>query len=169
MRSRVAFTWAILPAVALVAGCLGYRLGSTLPPGIRTVHVPTFVNETSEPLLESETTRAVLSELRKDGTLRVVREGDADSALTVRLVRYELQPLRYERESARTVTEYRIQLRARILFEDTATGKVMVNKVVKGETTFTLSGDIASEKEAALPAAARDLARNIVENLVEFW
>ena len=44
--------------LTVLCGCVGYRLGSTLPPGIRTIYVPTFKNESGEPQVESETSRA---------------------------------------------------------------------------------------------------------------
>ena len=52
MRQAMVLLIALVP---LLGGCLGYRLGTTLPPGIRSLHVPTFVNLTGEPGLESET------------------------------------------------------------------------------------------------------------------
>jgi len=163
--------WTLIPVFVLLSlsGCLGYRLGSTLPPGIRTVDVPTFINDTAEPLLEIETTRAVMREFRKDGTLRVTRGENADSVLHVRLVRYALQPLRYERDRARTVSEYRLSMRAKITFERADTGEILVKRTVKGESTFATAGDLTSSKQAALPAASRDLAHNIVECVVEYW
>ena len=161
----------LIPAILALTltGCLGYRLGSTLPPNIRSVYMPTIVNETTEPLLEIETTRALKRELRKDGTLRLAQAEDADSALRVQLVRYSLQPLRYERGRARTVSEYRLSMRAEISFERLDTGEILVERTVKGESTFTTTGDLTSSKQASLPAAARDLAHNIVEVVVEYW
>lgn len=156
-------------AALLAAGCLGYRLGTTLPPDIRTVYVPACVNETAEPLLEMETTHALLSALRRDGALRVTGATAADAILGVRLVQFRLDPLRYERGSRRTVSEYRLELRARIELTRAATGETLLERTVKGETAFALAADLASDKRAALPAAARDLARNIVESVVEYW
>ena len=69
----------LLPA----AGCVNYRLGSMLPPDVATVYMPTCVNKTSEPLIEQDVTREILSEIQMDGSLRVagavvdMRLGDA--------------------------------------------------------------------------------------------
>ena len=41
----------LIPALMLAAGCANYRLGSTLPPDVRTVYMPTCLNQTDEPLL----------------------------------------------------------------------------------------------------------------------
>jgi hypothetical protein len=159
---------AVLPAL-LAAGCLGYRLGASLPPDIRSVNVPTFVNRTPEPLLENETTRAVLRELRKDGTLRVTDADKADATLRVTLVQFELQPLRYEAGHSRAVSEYRIALKAEVLLEKSASGEKVLERKVQGETTFAPAGDLNSAKQAAVPDAATDLAHSIVEAVVEYW
>ena len=156
----------------LGSGCaaMGYRLGTTLPPGIKTVYVPTFVNTTSEPQLEAETTGATIAELQKDGNLGVVNERDADSILTVELVEVTQDPLRYERNDVKSADEYRLTITARITFTRRDTGKKLVDGLqVTGKATFDVAGDLATAKRAAIPDAARDLAHNVVESVVEYW
>ena len=51
-------------ALSTLPGCTSYRLGSMLPPGVKTVYVPTFVNETSEPFIEVDATRATIQALQ---------------------------------------------------------------------------------------------------------
>lgn len=170
MRTATTRTWLAWAAAALfVGGCAGYRLGTTLPPGIVSLHVPTFVNETGEPQLEIETTRAVLQEFQKDGALRVVAHDDADAVLSVKLERFVLEPLRYERNEVRATSEYRIVIIAWIEFTRVADGEHLTQRRVRGEATFEPAGDIALGKLDALPDAAEDLAHQIVETVVEYW
>ena len=165
---RVPAVLAVLLA-GFLPGCVGYQLGSTLPPGIKTVFVSTFVNQTGEPRVEVEATRAAIQEFQKDGTLRVRGKDQADALLTVTLVEYELEPLRYEKDRAKTTQEYRLLLTADIVFERASNGEVLVSRRVFGETDFEPAGDLSSAKRAALPAAARDLAHDIVESVTEYW
>jgi len=153
----------------LMAGCAGYRLGSTLPPGINVVHIPTFVNETSEPRIDIETSQATLSEIQRDGTLSVSSLDKSDVILNVTLVGFELQPLRYDRDSATTAQEYRLTMTANITLTHRLTKRVLTQKTVEGEEDFTPIGDLSSAKRAAMPEAARDLAHDIVESIVEYW
>jgi hypothetical protein len=171
MRRNTAASLALVAGLLMAgtAGCLGYRVGSSLPPGIRSVHIPAFVNRTAEPQLDGETTRAAIQEFQKDGTLRVAEAADADATLIVELVSYGLEPLRYEPDRARTTSEYRLRIGARLTFQRRGVVKPMIERVVAGETTFQPAGDLAFAKAAALPAAARDLAHQIVKNVVEFW
>jgi hypothetical protein len=145
-------------------------LGSTLPRDIRTVYVSTFVNETGEPAVEAEATAAAVREFQKDGTLRVVTdERSADLVLKVTLTRYALDPLRYESDQEKRANEYRLRLDAAIECKRTDTGTLLTRGKVQGDTTFTLSGSIASSKLEALPDAADDLAHSIVSSVVEAW
>lgn len=161
----------IIAVTALSAGCtaMGYRVGSSLPPGISVVHVPSLENRTSEPQLELATTKAVMSELQRDGTLSVGDIEKADVVLTVVLENFVLEPLRYERDTATATSEYRLTIRASLELKNRRDGRMMVKKIVKGETDFIPSGDLSSSKRDALPRAAADLAHQIVKSVVEFW
>ncbi len=158
-----------LGIVLMFCGCIGYRLGSTLPPGINVVHVPTFVNKTSEPRLEIETSQAAIREFQRDGTLSVSDLEKSDVVLYVNLVGFRLEPLRYEADRTTTTEEYRLTITASLKLTERLTGKILTRNTVEGEADFIPSGDLSSAKRNALPAAARDLAHDIVENVVEFW
>jgi hypothetical protein len=173
MKRNSSFRLCVLAALALcmglASGCVGYRLGSTLPPGIESVYVPTFQNESGEPLLETQTTGAAIQELQKDGTLRVRDKSGADAMLEVTLISFTLEPLRYERDQSKTTNEYRMRIRAEILFTRLRDGSVLSKRTVEGEATFEPSGSLTTAKREALPEASRDLAHDIVENIVEYW
>lgn len=161
-----------LAAAALIItlnGCVGYRLGTTLPPGIGSVYVPSAINETTEPQLEVEVTRAVTQEFQRDGTLQLGSEADSDSRLDIKLVGFSLDPVRYERDRAHTAREYRMLITANITFSRTDSGEALLSRTVQGDTTFIFTGDLASSKIQAVPQAAADLAHDIVESMVEYW
>jgi len=156
-------------ALLTFCGCVGYRLGSTLPPGVTSIHVPTFVNRTNEPRLETDTTQAAIREFQRDGTLKIAGERDADAILKVTLVKLMLKPLRYEKDREKATEEYRLTITAELIFERAGSGEVLLRRSVSGDTTFEPRGDLSSAKRAGLPDAAEDLAHDIVESLVEYW
>ncbi len=155
--------------LVLGGGCAGYRLGTTLPPGIRTVHVAPFVNRTGEPELEVETTRATIQEFQSDGTLRLAGPDRADAVVEVTLRGFQLEPLRYDRDESRTVSEYRVIIDADLVFRRSGSSTRPAPIWVRGDATFEAVGDLALGKLDALPEASRDLARKIVKQVVEFW
>ena len=163
-----AFCLVVCLGVAVV-GCVGYQLGSTLPPGVETLYVPTFMNSCGEPLVETEATRQTIQEFQKDGALRITSREQADAQLDVTIVEYELEPLRYRRDRAKTTREYRLTLVADVVLTRTATGEILSHRQLRGDSAFEPLGDLPSAKIQALPEAARDLAHDIVESVVEYW
>jgi hypothetical protein len=167
--SRVSATFVLAGLATLLAGCVGYRLGGSAPVGISSIHVQAFANGTGEPAIEGRASDATLQEFQRDGTLRIAEAGQADATLEVTLVSYKLLPLRYLRDRAKTTREYRLEMTADLALKRAATGEILLQKRVLGETTFLLEADITSAKRQALPEAARDLAREIVESVVDLW
>ncbi len=172
IKPLVAVPMALMAGLVLLlsTGCAGYRLGSMLPPDIRTVHVATLLNETDEPLLEIEATRALISAVQRDGSLRLVSEDRADATLTGRLTQFRLEPITFDRERRAAANEYRMYITAAVVLQRRETGEVVAQHPrVIGETTFVLTGDMTSSKQVALPAATEDLAQLIIGRLLESW
>lgn len=169
MKNKIMLLTAACAALFSLPGCVGYTVGSSLPPGIKTVHIPTFINACSEPRVEIECTAAAIQEFQKDGSLRVVNLDNADSLLTVEIIDFSLIPLRYQKDNAKATKEYRLLLKAQVMFKKKSTGETVVQRKVMGESTFELTGDLTSAKRTALPLAAKDLAHDIVESVVEYW
>ena len=133
--------------------------------------MPTFVNDTNEPRLETETTSATIARFQTDGALSVVPSaGAADLVMETRLTEFHLTPLRYEADNAKTPREYRMTIWAQVTVHNRRDpGKALVNTRVRGQATFDLVGDLTSSKRNGLPLASEDLGRRIVEAVVEAW
>ena len=155
----------------LSAGCSGYRLGSSLPPGLRSIHVPSFENKTGEPDIEATATSAAVLEFQKDGTLRVARAvEEADLVLKVTLVAVSMEPLRYSKDRVASPTQYRLLLVANAVLTERATGALRGEfRRLSGKTTFDSGGDLPGAKRQAIPLAAKDLAHKVVEAVAEAW
>jgi len=165
---------AMLLGLALVLltlpGCVGYRLGSTLPPDVKAIYVRLFINKCNEPLLEIDTTNATIAEFQKDGTLRIVPKGEADVLLETTLNAMTLTPLRYDQTTDKAKpNEYRLTLEVSFVLKRAKTREIMNEATVVGESTFVFVGNLNSSKRAAIPAASEDLAKRIVEKVVETW
>lgn len=156
-------------AVFCLAGCVGYRLGSTLPSDIKKVYVPVFANKSGEPLIENQATAATIAELQTDGTLQVVNAENADVVLDCTLTSISLNPLRYDRSDPTKANEYRMTLAASCVLKRVRTGEIVTETSAIGEATFPFVGNLTSAKQSAMPRAAEDLAKRIVEKVVEAW
>jgi hypothetical protein len=158
---------ALLP---MLAGCIGYTLGNTLPPNIRSVAVPVVANEANEPGLETLVTSAVIAEFQRDGSLKVRPREQAHSVIEVKLTHYSLAPLRYRKDQNTTAQEYRLTLRADVTLRRLPGREIVTQtKDVEGFADFVSLTDLPSSRRDALPKAAADLARRVVKTVVEYW
>jgi len=169
--TRVTISAGLVGLALLFNGCANYQVGSTLPAHLKTVYMPVVENRTAEPLLEVEVSRALLGALQQDGTLRLAENAEsADAVLRVTVHQFRLTPIAFRRERTTQTTDYRLTLLASYVFTERATGKVISEyNGANGEVDIALSGDLFSTKQAAMPRAAEDLARDIVKRVVESW
>ena len=170
MHRSIAPSLAALLLLLGAAGCANYRLGSMLPADIRTVHVPTCENQTTEPLIEQDVTAAILSQIQMDGSLRVAPADAADTILDITLVRFWLNPVAYAKGESSTANQYRMNIRASFVLRRRTDNSVLVESPgITGWYDFDFAGDLTSSKAVALRPAAEDLGRRILNRIVQYW
>lgn len=170
MKIAAGLSGLVIAIPLMLTGCIGYKLGNSLPPNIHSVAVPVFVNQTGEPGLETLTTSATIQELQKDGSLKVVDRASADTIVEVTLKKYRLTPLRYRSDKITTAREYRLTLEADVTWKRLPGLEVLAHTPkVEGYKDFEALVDLPSARREALPDAATDLAHRIVRTIVEYW
>ena len=155
-----------------VSGCAPYRLGSTLDPSLTAVYVPTVRSNVNEPGIESAVTSALISEIQRDGTMRITPESLATTKLEVTIVDYSQSAIRYNSDDNDRAEEYRMVLRAQVVFSRISgekAGSVILRCVLEGEETFLKGMDTVSAKQRWLPEACDDLAEQIVDACISIW
>lgn len=157
---------AFLALIPLMAGCLGYTRGSTVPRDLRAVHLPAFENASEYPMAGAVVTRQVASALIEDGTFSLT---DYDSA-TLRIQGVVSNPsttaVTFDRSNRAVPDEYRLKLTVRLYAFDARTGEALIDgKTVSGSTTMLTMDDYQNAVINALPRAAQDLAAHVLEEL----
>jgi hypothetical protein len=66
-----------------------------------------------------------------------------------------------------TTQNYRVGVTVHVVVRDRVTGKLVLERDVKGHTLVNVGPDFASSERQAMPLLAADLAQNIVELLAE--
>lgn len=170
MLSRMAVFLGIAALALGLVGCYGYRLGTSLPPNVASVHVRPFNNLSGEPDVETAVTTATVREFQKDGSLRMLNSDEADAIVEATVTGVKLEPLRYSKNRATAPTEFRLLLTAEVVLKERKTGKILsTHRGLTGKTAFVPGGDLSSAKRRAIPTAAQDLAHEIVSAVVEAW
>ena len=178
LRSR-----SVLPFLSLAARLWSFGCGYTTRPGLpshfKTVYVKPFANKVDitqvglnterfpiyRHRMEVDLTNALLERLQFTGILRPAPADRADTRLEGELIGFSRDALRYDQSSQ--VEEWRLNLSVHLRFFDQTAGTMLWEEErLVGDTTYL----VASESEsAALARAITDLARRIVERLVENW
>lgn len=164
--------WKIfLPALAVVllAGCAGYHLGPVngVTAGEKSVEVLLLTNQTRQPRLDEAVTQALRERLQVDGTYHLATSAPADLVLTGYIHQYTHEGMGYLNRDSATTQNYRVGVIVHVTVRDRATGKLVLDRDVKGHTLVNVGPDFTSSERQAMPLLAADLAQNIVELLTE--
>jgi hypothetical protein len=164
-------------------GCGYSTKGGYLPAGIKSIYVKPFVNKIDisneitttnkyrsyRPLLEIDITNKLVERFRLDGTLKIAKLDSQDWFLEGELVEFRKDPLKYADSDEETVTEYRINLMVNLILYDKDNKIVWSENRFNGQTEYYTQGAYAKSESAAIDDAITDLARRIVERVVENW
>jgi outer membrane lipopolysaccharide assembly protein LptE/RlpB len=163
---RRALVAIVAPVVAsvLLAGC-GYSLRTSMPPGIKSIHVPVLVNKTSEPGIEDFITQALTQAVVQSGRVRIAGSAqDADATLEGSIVEYRLTSLSFD--SSANVTSYRLIIGLALTFTDLKQKKILWKQDrIEERADFQVAGQVSqtiAREQVAVQKAAVDVARAIV-------
>ena len=165
--------------LSMLTGC-GYTTSLTLPNDIKTIHVAIFKNsidmtkevsakdkyEVYRPNLEVDIRDAIVERFFLDGHLKVAKGTSSDAILTGEIKRYRKDPLRYQNEDVR---EYSISLVCDFRLMNSAGSEILAETGIIGETTYFTTGSLEKSETEALKVAMQDLAKLIVNRVIENW
>ncbi len=165
------FILTILASAALtfLAACANYKLGTTLPPHLKSVYVETFKNSTREPQLDTNITAEVIKEFQRDGQLKVKGANEADIILTGVITQYKLDPMRSARDNPKATLDYKAIVTVTLLAAERKTGKKIIAQGVTASKTFEVKGDLMTARRNILPEVSRELGRKVVDAVISAW
>ncbi len=165
------FHFSIIFFLLVGTGC-GYRFGGEgfgPSPEIRSVVIPTFINETYEAGIETIVTNALLRELIKDRRLKVVGEDEADAIMEGKVISFSISSVAYDPTGV--VSQYRARVALDVLLKRNRTGEILWSeRGITESNVYRVSSDVLlteAEKERAIEKIAGELARRIRRRLFE--
>jgi hypothetical protein len=153
-------------SILTLTGCYGFA-GGGLPPSVKTVAVLPFDNQTPEPTLTQEISRAVREAVEQRLGLRQSAEARADAVVRGSITRYEPDlPVAYTGgDSAVTVTRRQVEITVSVEIRDQKQGKALWER-----NGLTVRGDYEPGREAdGRQKALDELVVNIVEGAQSQW
>jgi len=153
-----------LICVALLLGC-GYQMvgkETHVPPGLNSVAIPTFINQTFEPGIEVPFTQAFLKEFIQDRRVKVVDRKEADSLLEGVIKSFEIYSVSYDRSGF--AQEYQTNVVMDLTLKK-QTGEILWReKDLMERRWFRASSNVLvneTNKAAAIQEAGRFMAERI--------
>jgi hypothetical protein len=157
-------------ATLLLSGCMGYQLGGSRPEGIEAVTMAAVVNKTGEPAIELQVTHAMRERIQFDGRMKYVnKQENADAVIKIELTGYRLTPVAYRDELRTTPELYRLTITGHADLVSTKDGTVLSSSSTYGESTFKFTSDLTTSKRDAVPVAAQEIAKFMLDDLIERW
>lgn len=153
----------------LLSGCAGYKLGPTngQHSGARSVQINPFENKTIEPRLLEAISYALRKELQQDGTFHLDTHNEGDLIVSGTILKFERSAVSVRANDALSPLDLRITIHARVLARERISGKVILDREVRGQTEVRSSVDLVSAERQAVPLAMQELARSATALLVD--
>jgi len=148
--------FAVLTVLALMlASCATYAPQPNLPPEIRTIAVPVFINSTNTFNIEQYITQKTVDGFITDGRVSVMDEFRADAVAKCTITRYILTPIVFDEKQ--TPVQYRLRVYVDIsMFDNKAQAEMYKQKDIWEETTYFVVNNMG------MPAETEELARTRV-------
>jgi outer membrane lipopolysaccharide assembly protein LptE/RlpB len=166
----------LLLVLALASAGCGYHSAghaAKLPPDLKTIAIPAFVNHTHTYKVEQVLTAAVVREFLSRTNYRIANQAadSADATLRGDVLTTELAPLTYDSHTGRASSAL-ITVTMKVQLVDRQ-GKVLYqNQNYTFREQYQVSREISSffeEDTPALDRLSRDFARTLVSNVLEAY
>ena len=164
--------WLLVLAIYCLffSGC-GYRLigtGSALPPHIKTIHIPVFENNSSQPEIHRQLTSFVLQSFISDGRLKIVNKDEADLIVDATLSYYNLRNVAFSSQDL--VSDIIIELEIDLKVTDQVKNEILIKKELKQQWDYKSTPDLADTETARLEAldqAYIDFGNRLVSLIID--
>jgi hypothetical protein len=148
-------------------GCIYTLSGSSLPPGIKTVEVPLFANQSLEPNVADEITRQISNEIVTGNLLKMVQQ-NGNAVINGTVTSYTNEPYTFGASATRRVDvqQYVVRITADIDFLDVKKNESIYKGQVTGEGIYDLSKQTEQDGKQA---AIKELVQRVMSNSVQGW
>ena len=168
------------------SGCGIYSFSGSIPPHIKSISIPLFVNETAEFGIAEAVTDEVTNVFLEENILKISDQGD--SILRGSIKKVEDKPYAYS--EMEEVLEYRYSVGISVEWFDVREEKVLIRKNYTNWGAYSLTADVASAgidndgdgkvdsddpdesgdaRELAMKAAVTKISESIINDIVSTW
>ena len=168
------------------SSCGIYSFSGSIPPHIKSISIPLFLNETAEFGIAEAVTDEVTNVFLEENILKISDQGD--SILRGSIKKVEDKPYTYS--EMEEVLEYRYSVGISVEWFDVREQKVLITKNYTNWGAYSLTADVASDgidndgdgkgdsddpdesgdaRELAMKAAVTKISESIINDIVSTW
>ena len=142
---------------ALLVGSCGYQLRgreTNLPPGIHSLAIPIFANQTDQTGVETDVVQALTAKFISSKRLAVTTRNSADALLSGTVKTFSTAPVAVT-TSTQVSTEYRATLTVFFTFQGTKDGKVLFREEMSEWRNYPVESDLNATEQNKREAIRR--------------
>ena len=177
-----------LNLIFLLFGCAYYSMAGSIPPNIKNVSVPLFINETVEFELSEKLTSGIIQEIGSQNIVKITNDIDSDSIINGVISSVSDGP--YSFNNNEQVSEYRFLLSVKVSWVDNNDENILFDKTFSAFGTYSIDNDPSSDgldndndgiidgddsdefgdsRELAINVAINKIAVDIVNTVLSTW
>jgi len=174
--------------IFVLFGCAYYSMAGSIPPNIRNVSVPLFVNQTPEFELSEKLTNVIIEQISEQNIIKIVSNPNSDSIIDGEIVSVSDGP--YAFNNNEQVSEYRFSIKVKAIWLDVSNDKALFEKDFSSFGTYSIDSDPSSDgidndndglidsndsdefgdsRELAINVAINKIAVDIVNTVLSTW
>lgn len=161
--SRHAIVISIATVLAVILGCGYYGTTSRTAKDIKSIAVPFFDNQTTQPDLEIIVTENVINNLIADNTLKVTDEDYADAILEGEIIEFVNRPFSFNTEL--NAEEYHVVIKVKLtLFNRRLNEPIWQDRVISGDGSYFV--DVPEQSAQTFDGAVEESVKEITERIL---
>jgi hypothetical protein len=152
--------------------CFYSFTGASVPPHLKTIAIPTVEDRSgsAEPELRQLFTKKLTQKFIDDNTLRIADKSQANAILECAIQSVTEAPnVVSSTGSNDAVTSKKLTISVRVINKDLVKKKIIYERTFSNSGTYSSTGDITSQRRAAMETAVDLIADDILLSTVSNW
>ncbi|MEO0142342.1 MAG: LPS assembly lipoprotein LptE [candidate division WOR-3 bacterium] len=155
------FYFLFVTSCSIFLNCCGYSTRSLLPGYIQKVHIKIFENQTFKAGLDEIATQATIEAFRKNSSLKITGEDQADIVITGKVSSFSKDPYVYT--GALDVSQYKITVKFSVVCLDRVKNIVFWEGDVSDWAIYT------TDEDKSIKEAIEKTAERLVTTILTNW
>lgn len=166
---RIDFYFVFIALAALVAGCTYSFTGASVPPHLKSISIPIFVDRSGsgEPSLRDDFTNQLIQKFLDDNSLQVTDNTRSDAVLNGTIISLSDAPAIVA--GGEDVATRRITITVRVIYKDLVKKKTVFDRQFSDFGDYSNNEDIVKGRQDAINEAADKITEDILIAVVSNW